>query len=64
MLPGDMPPHDEEDGSTDEAELNGAREEEGCAVLHQLERFSSSYSCQESWIWSKTKICVPCEEGA
>lgn len=34
MLSGDVPPHDEEDGSADEAELNGAGEEEGCAVLH------------------------------
>ena len=49
VLSGDVPPHDEEDGRADEAELNGANvdkvffkppelngagEEEGCAVLH------------------------------
>ena len=33
-----MSPHDEENGGTDEAELDGAGEEERCTVLNQLQK--------------------------
>ena len=34
MLSCNMSPHDEENGGTDEAELDGAGEEERCTVLN------------------------------
>ena len=38
MFCRDMPPHDEENGRADEAELNGAGKQEGRTVLNQLGR--------------------------
>ena len=38
MFSCDVPPHDEENCSTNEAELNGAGEKERCTVLNQLEK--------------------------
>ena len=36
LLPGDLLPHDVEDGGADEAVLDGAGEQEGGAALQQL----------------------------
>ena len=36
MLPPDVFPHDEQDGGADEAELDGAGEEEGAAALMEI----------------------------
>ena len=38
MFSCDVPPHDEENCSTNEAELNGAGEKERCTVLNELEK--------------------------
>ena len=36
MFSCDVPPHDEENCSTNEAELNGAGKKERCTVLNEL----------------------------
>ena len=38
MFSCDVPPHDEENCSTNEAELNGAGEKEWCTILNELEK--------------------------
>ena len=47
MFSCDMPPHDEENGRADEAELNGAGKQEGRTVLNQLGRNVKQVKSQE-----------------
>ena len=54
-----MFPHDEEDGGADEAELDGAGEEEGAAALVQVMHHLESNIKQVSQNWRREVIwCV------
>ena len=52
-----MPPHDEENGRADEAELNGAGKQEGRTVLNQLGR-NVKQQAGGGWVtlWSTGRI--------
>ena len=55
MFSCDVPPHDEENCSTNEAELNGAGEEERCTILNKL---------QKAMRRQGLKVELPCEAQA
>ena len=70
LPPGDLLPHDVQDGGAHEAVLYGAREQEGGAALQQLVQglngFSYRFMVLASELWAdsiKSKSPVVCAGG-